>query len=80
MNAIMDAAELQHGEVIACDAAQGVFAYTKQLYGVEHEYTFTVRDMPAARSSLRIDVAGDLSDPALQIHRQFALIESLMIV
>jgi hypothetical protein len=79
INAILDAAELQHGRMTVCDTEAGVIGYETKLYGIQRSFLFTVHGRSANRASVRIDLDGDLSDRDESVYMQFALIESLML-
>jgi hypothetical protein len=80
LNTILDAVELQRGEIVSADTAVGYIRYTTVLYGITREYRFRVADVPRNRTLVRLDVSGEGIDTEQEVLRQFALLESLMSV
>ena len=83
LNVIHDIAELQKSEaVLEQSMADEVrLRYAVELYGKQREYCYTVIDIPRNRSRVRIEVSGVAKcQEALSINRQFALLESMMIL
>jgi hypothetical protein len=80
VNAVLDAAELQHGRMTEFDAPAGVIGYETVLYGRTRRFLFTIEDMPGMRSKVTLDVTGENGGPAALADMQFALLESLMAI
>ncbi|NLW79260.1 MAG: hypothetical protein GXY32_07620 [Ruminococcaceae bacterium] len=73
LNIIWDMAELQHGNRTIDDLDAGKVGFITTMYGIEHEYRFTVSEGEAG-CVVRIEVVGD----GKLIPGAFALLESLL--
>ena len=83
MNVLLDAVELQKGDIILDRVETGTRTlwYTVEMYGNTREYRFDVADIPHNRSRVQLEVHGVPNEKkALNIGRQFAMLESLMAV
>lgn len=77
LNIIWDMAELQHGRRTLEDAHNGRVGYKISMYGIEHEFRFTVTEK-GRYCTVRIETKGGPGDPAKRAARQFHLLESMM--
>jgi hypothetical protein len=81
INVILDAAELQGAADIVGDVRNGRVRYTTEMYGRRSEYRFAVSDLPRNRSLVHIELnEGDPAKREEKILKQFALLESLMLI
>jgi hypothetical protein len=84
INVILDAAELQGAADIVGDVRNGRVRYTTEMYGCKTEYRFAVSDLPRNRSLVHIELnelnEGDPAKREEKILKQFALLESLMLI
>ena len=83
MNVLLDAVELQKGKIVLDQVENGSRSlwYTVEMYGNIREYRFDITDIRYNRSRVRLEVHGVPNEKrALNIGRQFAMLESLMAV
>ena len=80
LGAIHDIKELQNGKGTFSDAENGTISFFVSMYCTEYEYRFTVTDIGKNRCRVEIGVSGDVRDKEDKILREYALLDSMLIV
>jgi len=80
LSAVNDLVELQKGRLTLSDTPHGRIHFLVSMYGFKWELQFTVTDIGNNRSSVKIEVDGELRDKERMIHREYALLDSILLV
>ena len=78
INTIYDIIELQNAELIFCDITHGRIYYKLTMYGYEWELMYTVMETGDKKSDVTLRLIGDRQDKAIEIRREFALLEMML--
>ena len=92
INTLYDIVELQKGSLILSDAVRGIVYYKISMYGYEWELMYTISEIqgktrlctnsgpgpPKAQSSVTLRIIGERRENEKEMHRAFALLESML--
>ena len=80
MNTIFDIIELQKGRLILSDAVRGVVYYKVSMYGYEWELMYSIGEThrQTDQSSVTLRIIGERRENDKEMHRAFALLESML--
>ena len=80
LNAVSDLAELQKGKLIFSDVRRGMIYFNIHMYAFKWGLRFTVTDIGKNRSKVTIEADGEKRARANLIRREFALLDSILII
>ena len=92
INTLYDIVELQKGSLMLSDFARGVVYYKISMYGYEWELMYTISEIkgkakqcensgpgpPGCLSSVALRIIGERRENEKEMHRAFALLESML--
>ena len=79
LNAVSDLAELQKGKFTFSDTPNGKIHFLVKLYHNRWEFRFCVKDIGKNRSCVELEMDGDGRKTECMMHREYALLDSLLI-
>jgi hypothetical protein len=71
---------MQKGKITFSDTPNGRVHYYVRMYGARWEMKFAVADIGKSRSSVRLEIGDETKNNAKLIQRQFALLDSILVV
>ncbi len=80
LDTINDIVELQNGKLTYSDTLHGKINFRVKMYAFKWEFSFTVTDIGKNRSQVQIEIDGDTQSKEKQILREFALLDSMLII
>ena len=80
LNAVSDIVELQKGKLTFSDTPNGKIHFLVRMYASGWEYRFSVTDIGKNRCMVQIDVDGGVREKERKIRREFALLDSMLLV
>jgi len=81
--AITDLAGMQGARITLSDSSRGKISFYADLYGAEREYCFSITNIEKKRCNVRLEVIDpeiDKPGKKVMIRRQFALLDSMLVI
>ena len=79
LNTIYDIIELQNGNMIIGDSIRGKVLCQLTMYGYIWQLMYAISELDKNRCEVRLSVTGERNDKEKELHRQFALLDSMLL-